>query len=301
MPITVTFRQMFLLVNFPPDPKLNNKMHGAVVLLPSAGHTAVLTVDDDYAVPLARCQVTFLDAAGRRIWNLPTIPPAPIPDSNGKLVDALVKSDAVFGRKMTLVDDDLIKSPKVPNAINGRVLLAGGTFTTIAGCQADWTFPPTLHRAAPLIQILADELVFSFDANTVPAKIRLTSHKNKSADLDLHSHVTITNFENDSLPIPQKPQLKKYELVEYEDLQELLSLEFGENCHPSGELKARDMRELRGSILRMAEDPVCGGEQTTPDPPPDDPPNPPPPSPEITKADVDALYGIDHNGGRDRR
>ena len=60
--LTVHFQYMFMLVNHP---------RGSVVLLPSAGHCATLTVDEGDPIPLSGCQVNLMTSDGRAMWGTP--------------------------------------------------------------------------------------------------------------------------------------------------------------------------------------------------------------------------------------
>jgi hypothetical protein len=255
--LRIEFRDMFFLIMY------KNK-HGAVVLLPSKGHSATVALDkQEHAYGLYRTQVTIQDASGSWFGKECQAP--------GK--QNLVSANDIFGRfdipdLLIKNDDPSIKD--VPPALNARVFLSGGQFTELEArdphARFEWTFPKTNKKTK-----LTDQLAYEVDMPDGDATMFIRYHDGRIRKIPLigGKNHTLYFWNRDIRDVGEKKNLpkKKYTLTEYETLHRLVGL-------PEGHVPEGDYPDgipNQGAVSPTVEEPICGGEQGEPDPPPPDP------------------------------
>jgi len=105
----------------------NGLVRGGSVLLPSHGHTLkVSTRDGDVVLPKGPLEIAFDDGEASEIRYCTS---SSISRANtSRCRDAyLVRFEQMFNRKVN-VSENLLRNPRVPEALNARVLLPGGYF-----------------------------------------------------------------------------------------------------------------------------------------------------------------------------
>jgi hypothetical protein len=159
--LTVHFKYMFLLVNHP---------RGSVVLLPSSGHCATLSIDGGTPIDLSGCQVNLRGRDGQMVWGEP---------ARERAGDRyLVRMDAIFQRQMD-VKGGLIDSPIDCCALNARFVLSGGSWVEAPAsnpmfADTEWTFvrPDGTDYVQPLTDRATWTLPLDQDYTLVVSKYR---------------------------------------------------------------------------------------------------------------------------------
>lgn len=256
--LRVEFRDMFFLIMY-------KNTRGAVVLLPSKGHSASVSLDSpEYAYGLYRAQVTIRDSTGFMVGQRCTAPA-----KGGHLVSA----NDLFGKfeiPEVLIKNASSADKNVPAALNARVILSGGKFTDRPArdphARFEWTFPK-LKKSTKL----SDQLSYEVDMVDGDATMFIRYHDGAIHKIPLIGGIdhTLYFWNRDLREVGQKPKLpsKKYTLKEFDTLHELVGL-------PEGHLPEGDYPDgMRSSSTTTdtVEEPICGGEQGEPDPSPPDP------------------------------
>ncbi|MCC7185409.1 MAG: hypothetical protein IT185_04145 [Acidobacteria bacterium] len=251
--LTITFQQMFLLIN---------RVNGATVELPSVGHTATLTgsmldepiVLSDADVRIARDGLDYVDAQ--------TLRPG---------ARYLPYLDYVFhGRVRPQPRSSLAV---VPPELNARVILAGGWLTELQASDpkargVQWAFT-TASGEVTLVQELTDQVRFTLplDAGAKYELVIRTSGKSPSTTrLPIPAggaHLTLIN--TDAAPKRWTEDKGFYRLKEYAILYNLTTA--------AAALQSYPYPSARVEGLGSNNDPLCGGGQSDGG---DDPPPPPP-------------------------
>jgi hypothetical protein len=267
--LNVEFRDMFFLVNYPPLVAGATATPGAVVLLPHAGHSAVVWVDRPRrSYGLYRSQVNIGPAWGTATQVTPN---AYLPSAN-----------AVFGS--CPLDPQLIQSVPVPQSLNARVVLAGGTFTPgpchDGHADFDWKFMTgTGQQKGPNCR-LTDRLEYVVNMPDGDATLIITHEDgtNDQISIDGGTNHTLVIWNRDLNDDGTSKTLPPghYRLDEFNGLHALFGMSgttasttvVPEGDYPDGLASAGGNRPVNSM-------PICGGEQGTPL----NPPNPPAPPP----------------------
>lgn len=250
---TITFQQMFLLVN---------RVNGATVELPSAGHTATLSgsmLDAPITlsgadVRIARNGLDYVDAQ--------TLRPG---------ARYLPYLDYVFhGRVRPQPRTSLAV---VPPELNARVILAGGWLTELQASDpkargVQWEFM-TASGEVTLVQELTDQVRFTLpldEGAQYELVIRTGGPSSSTTRLPIPAggaHLTLLN--TDAAPKLWVEDNGFYRLKEYALLYTLTTA--------PGDVRSYPYPSARVGGLGSGSDPLCGGGQSDGG---DDPPPPPP-------------------------
>jgi hypothetical protein len=267
--LTVQFHQFFYL--------LNVGTKGGVVLLPSIGHTASLQVGSSAPMPLFRTQVNVVrwprENASKKtvIWGEATTKP-------GR--EYLVHSEDIFGRQPKL-RPGLVDAATVPDALNARVVLSGGTFIEEEARNRNsrgnrWTFHLTKKRPPRQLgpRALTDRVRFEMPVD--PAydyALALTAGGSRltpeiELPRDQSTTVIIANRDVHDPDGDPTPGSGFYCLVEFDHLHALLELDYAEQTHPVGDYTGGIGSAGTPDVFaRSNGDPICSGEQgDCPDP-----------------------------------
>ena len=258
--LTIQFRDMFMLV-----------MHsnGAIVLLPSDGHKASLTYEDQ-TVHLVQHQVNLLDAEGNVIWGHRPVQPARthLPHMN----------DA-FGCR-TVLRSGLIGGP-IPHDLNARIVLAGQGSSLDAPRAQRYAGASGVHwyfknKTRPHWQQLTDTLIFR-----MPFQTDLTLRCwNASDTTDLKipaSRNASVWIENSDGTTGGPPSPDTYSLSDFAILYALVRGDCEAPEVPIGYYPGEgDFFPSGVQGIRSEEEPICGGGESDPPDPPEPPPTPTP-------------------------
>ena len=275
--LTVQFKYMFLLVNHP---------RGSVVLLPSSGHCATLSVDGDPSIDLSGCQVNLCGPDGQMAWG------EPARERPGDRY--LVRMDAIFQRQMD-VKGALLDSPIDCCALNARVVLSGGSWQEEPAsdpmyADTPWTF--VRPDQTTYVQTLTDRATWTLpldqDYTLLVSKYQNGQAKvvfRKTLSAGSRHDLLVMNDDCDestkdcacARPAPRKKAAaSKFTpglvLQEYTLLFDLMNA----GLRPDPPYGTAGRAPGAGGIFRSSGTELCGAGQGDPPDPPDPPPQPPP-------------------------
>lgn len=251
--LTITFQQMFLLIN---------RITGATVELPSAGHTATLA-GSILAEPIT------LSGADVRIAR----------DGLDYTEDQTLRPGARYLPYMDYVfhgrvrPQPVSKASIVPPALNGRVILAGGWLTELQASDpkargVQWEFM-TASGDVTLVQELTDQVRFTLPL-TVGVQYELVIRTGGASASTTRVPIPSTGADLTLINTDVAPKLWKedngfYRLKEYALLYNLTTA--------ADDVRSYPYPSARVGGLQSGTDPLCGGGQSDGG---DDPPPPPP-------------------------
>lgn len=251
--LTITFQQMFLLIN---------RVNGATVELPSAGHSATLTgsmLEEPISlngadVRIARDGVDYVDQQ--------TLRPG---------ARYLPYMDYVFRGRVRPQPQSTLAI--VPPTLNARVILAGGWLTELQASDpkargVQWEFM-TANGDVTLVQELTDQVRFTLPLD-VGAQYELVIRTGAPNATTTRLPIPATGAELTLLNTDSAPKMWKedngfYRLKEYALIYNLTTA--------AADVQSYPYPSARVSGLGSGNDPLCGGGQSDGG---DDPPPPPP-------------------------
>jgi hypothetical protein len=258
---TLTFQQMFLLVN---------RLNGATVLLPSAGHTATLSGSMLQApITLAGADVRISRDGVDQIEEQTLRPGARY----------LPYLDYVFNGRV--VPEPITRLAEVPPTLNARVVLAGGYLTELQATNPavrdiEWQFM-TSSGDITLTQELTDQVQFTLplaSGGSYELVIRTSGTDAKTTRIPIPATgADLVLLNADAAPKVWSEDNGFYRLREYALLYNLTSAAAEVKTYPYPTALTSTVLARGGGKAGGGADPLCGGGQSDGG---DDPPPPPP-------------------------
>lgn len=258
---TLTFQQMFLLVN---------RLNGATVLLPSAGHTTTLSGSMlEAPITLAGADVRISRDGVDQIEEQTLRPGARY----------LPYLDYVFNGRV--VPEPITRLAEVPPTLNARVILAGGYLAELPASKAwargiEWQFM-TSSGDVTLTQELTDQVRFTLPlvaGGSYELVIRTGGADAQTLRLPIPSTgADLMMVNTDAAPKVWTEDNGFYRLREYALLYNLTSAATDVKTYPYPTALTSTILARGAGGVGGEEEPVCGGGQSDGG---DDPPPPPP-------------------------
>lgn len=250
---TLTFQQMFLLIN---------RINGATVLVPSAGHTATLT-GSMLAEPITLAGADVrISRDGEDQVDGQTLRPG---------ARYLPYLDYVFHGRIR--PDASTMLAEVPDTLNARVILAGGWLTELPASDphargVEWAFT-TGSGDVTLVQELTDQVRFTLplvDGASYELVIRTSGKSGSTTRLPIPAGgADLTLYNKDATPKQWTEDNGFYRLKEYALIYNLTTA--------ASDVRSYAYPSANVSGVGSDNDPLCGGGQSDGG---DDPPPPPP-------------------------